>query len=146
MGRKLRRKSCCQCVKMSKVQKLRSLVNQRLTAAVEEIFGLFERTIAEYEEEVSRSKQENERQRKLLDAVFNPEVRLHRTGGSHSAYFHVAHAHAFCCTELVSFHSFILYPLSPVGNYTASSGRLPVSFSLMCVCVCFSAASAAAGE
>ncbi|XP_071378224.1 zinc finger and SCAN domain-containing protein 12-like isoform X2 [Centroberyx affinis] len=63
---------------MSKVQKLRALVNQRLTAAAEEIFGLFERTIAEYEEEASRSKEEIDRQRKLLDAVLNPEVRLHR--------------------------------------------------------------------
>ncbi|XP_075931691.1 uncharacterized protein LOC142931583 isoform X3 [Anarhichas minor] len=63
---------------MSKVQMLRCLVNQRLTAAAEEIFGVFERTIAEYEEELSRSKEENERQRKLLDAVFIPQLRLHR--------------------------------------------------------------------
>ncbi len=63
---------------MSKVQLLRALVNQRLTAAAEEIIGLFERTIAEYEEELCRSKEENERQRKLLDAVFSPRVRLHR--------------------------------------------------------------------
>uniref|UniRef100_A0A8P4K9R2 C2H2-type domain-containing protein n=1 Tax=Dicentrarchus labrax TaxID=13489 RepID=A0A8P4K9R2_DICLA len=66
------------CVKMCKVQMLRALVKQRLTAAAEEIFGLFERTIAEYEEELCRSKEENERQRKLLDAVFNPQLRLHR--------------------------------------------------------------------
>ncbi|XP_049923387.1 zinc finger protein 436-like isoform X2 [Epinephelus moara] len=63
---------------MSKVQMLRSLVKQRLTAAAEEIFGLVERTIAEYEEELCRSKEENERQRKLLDAVFNPQLRFHR--------------------------------------------------------------------
>ncbi|KAM3866210.1 zinc finger protein ZIPIC-like [Diretmus argenteus] len=36
---------------MSRVQMLRAVVEQRLTAAVEEIFGLVERTIAEYEEE-----------------------------------------------------------------------------------------------
>ncbi|XP_054461538.1 zinc finger protein 771-like [Anoplopoma fimbria] len=59
---------------MSKAQILRCLVNQRLTAAAEEICVLFERTIAEYEEERSRSKEENERQRKLLDAVFNPQL------------------------------------------------------------------------
>ncbi|XP_039679898.1 zinc finger protein 235-like [Perca fluviatilis] len=53
---------------MSKVHILRALVKQRLTAAAEEIFGLFERTIAEYEEERCRSKEENERQRELLDA------------------------------------------------------------------------------
>ncbi|XP_068589630.1 zinc finger protein 184-like [Cebidichthys violaceus] len=63
---------------MSKVQMLRCLVNQRLTAAAEEIFGVFERTIAEYEEELCRSKEENERQRKLLDGDFNPQLRLHR--------------------------------------------------------------------
>nr|XP_033465327.1 uncharacterized protein LOC117245858 isoform X4 [Epinephelus lanceolatus] len=63
---------------MSKVQMLGALVKQRLTAAAEEIFGLFERTIAEYEEELCRSKEENERQRKLLDAVLNPQLRLHR--------------------------------------------------------------------
>ncbi|XP_078031914.1 uncharacterized protein LOC117263686 [Epinephelus lanceolatus] len=56
---------------MCKVQMLRALVKQRLTAAAEEIFGLFERTIAEYEEQLCRSKEENERQRKLLDAVYN---------------------------------------------------------------------------
>ncbi|XP_034749594.1 oocyte zinc finger protein XlCOF6-like isoform X1 [Etheostoma cragini] len=64
---------------MSKVQMLNALVKQRLTAAAEEIFGLFERTIAEYEEERCRSKEENERQRNLLDAVFNPQLQLHRT-------------------------------------------------------------------
>ncbi|KAM6952941.1 uncharacterized protein PEZ65_016474 [Lycodopsis pacificus] len=63
---------------MSKLEMLRSFVNQRLTAAYEEIFGLLERTIAEYEEELYRSKEENKRQRKLLDAVFNPEVRIRR--------------------------------------------------------------------
>ncbi|KAM6904184.1 uncharacterized protein PEZ65_018881 [Lycodopsis pacificus] len=63
---------------MSKVQMLRCLVNQRLTAAAEEIFGVFERTIAEYEEQLSRSQEQNERQRKLLDAVFIPQLQLHR--------------------------------------------------------------------
>ncbi|XP_040893769.1 zinc finger protein 771-like [Toxotes jaculatrix] len=63
---------------MSAVELLRELVDRRLTAAAEEIIGLFERTIAEYEAELGRSERENERQRKLLDAVFTPEVRLHR--------------------------------------------------------------------
>ncbi|XP_076612835.1 uncharacterized protein LOC143336506 [Chaetodon auriga] len=62
---------CCESVKMSKVQTLRAFVKQRLTAAAEEIIERFERTIAEYEEDLCR-------QRKLLDAVFKPEVRLHR--------------------------------------------------------------------
>ncbi|XP_049891292.1 zinc finger protein 135-like isoform X1 [Epinephelus moara] len=63
---------------MSKVQMLRAFVNQRLTAAAEEIFELFETTIAEYEEKLEFSSKENHRQQKLLDAVYNPEVRSHR--------------------------------------------------------------------
>ncbi|XP_039665033.1 zinc finger protein 629-like [Perca fluviatilis] len=72
------RKSFSDLVKMTKVQMLRAFVNQRLTAAAEEIFGLFERTIAEYEEELEFSLKENHRQQKLLDAVLNPEVQIHR--------------------------------------------------------------------
>ncbi|XP_028441833.1 gastrula zinc finger protein XlCGF57.1 [Perca flavescens] len=63
---------------MPKAEVLRVAVQERLVAAAEEIFGLFERTIAEYEEELFRSKQKNERQRKLLDAVLKPELRLNR--------------------------------------------------------------------
>ncbi|XP_034025333.1 zinc finger protein 501-like [Thalassophryne amazonica] len=62
-----------------KGQMLRVLVTQRLSAAAEDIFGLFERTIAEYEQELCRSKEENRRQRHLLDAVFNAEVHLKQT-------------------------------------------------------------------
>ncbi|XP_076005826.1 uncharacterized protein LOC143000403 isoform X2 [Genypterus blacodes] len=43
---------------MSKVQHLRALVNQRLILAAEEIFCLFERTIAEYEEEIERQRRQ----------------------------------------------------------------------------------------
>ncbi|XP_033933543.1 chorion transcription factor Cf2-like [Pseudochaenichthys georgianus] len=57
---------------------LLSLVKQRLTAAAEDIFVLFERTIAEYEEELSRSKQENERHRNLLDTFLQPQLQIHR--------------------------------------------------------------------
>lgn len=65
---------------MSKVQLFRSLVKQRLAAAAEDIFGLFERTIAEFEEELVRCQEENRRQRQLLDAGFQPQLRLR--GGS----------------------------------------------------------------
>ncbi|XP_071348917.1 uncharacterized protein [Trachinotus anak] len=57
---------------MSSVQCLREFVNQRLTAAAEEIFGVFEKTIVEYEAVIDR-------QRRLLDIVWKPEVKLHRT-------------------------------------------------------------------
>uniref|UniRef100_A0A6Q2ZLH6 C2H2-type domain-containing protein n=1 Tax=Esox lucius TaxID=8010 RepID=A0A6Q2ZLH6_ESOLU len=46
---------------MSKIQWLRVFLNQRLTAAAEEIFGAVEKTISEYQEEVSRSREENDR-------------------------------------------------------------------------------------
>ncbi|XP_020496254.2 zinc finger protein 771-like isoform X3 [Labrus bergylta] len=49
-----------------------------LSVAPEDTFELFEKRIAEYEEELRHFREENERQHKLLDAVFNPEVRLHR--------------------------------------------------------------------
>ncbi|KAI9534231.1 hypothetical protein NQZ68_014527 [Dissostichus eleginoides] len=65
---------------MSKVQMLLLLKKQRLTAAAEEIFALFEQTIAELEEELSLSKEENERLQKLLDAVLQPQLRIHRAG------------------------------------------------------------------
>ncbi|XP_041664817.1 gastrula zinc finger protein XlCGF57.1-like [Cheilinus undulatus] len=63
---------------MSNIQMLRSVVDQRLTAAVEEVFELLQRAISEYEDQLSRAKEENHRQQKLLDAVYNPEVQLHR--------------------------------------------------------------------
>ncbi|XP_038579969.1 zinc finger and SCAN domain-containing protein 12-like isoform X2 [Micropterus salmoides] len=61
---------------MSKIEMLRLLINQRLTEAAEEIFGVFGRTIAEYEEEISRSKLEIERQRRLLDLHKKPQISL----------------------------------------------------------------------
>ncbi|KAI3371995.1 hypothetical protein L3Q82_006864 [Scortum barcoo] len=56
---------------MSSVQYLREFVNERLTAAAEEIFGVLIQTIVEYEEEIDR-------QRRLLDIVWKPEIKLHR--------------------------------------------------------------------
>ncbi|XP_055359542.1 oocyte zinc finger protein XlCOF20-like isoform X2 [Betta splendens] len=56
---------------MSSVQHLKEFISQRLTAAAVEIFGAFEQTIVEYEEELDR-------QRRLLDAVLKPEIKLHR--------------------------------------------------------------------
>ncbi|XP_036938880.1 uncharacterized protein LOC119010651 isoform X2 [Acanthopagrus latus] len=56
---------------MSKVQTLRAFVEQRLTAAAEEILELFGRTVAEFEEELCR-------QRKTLEEVLKPEVVFHR--------------------------------------------------------------------
>lgn len=65
---------------MCQVELLRALLNQRLSAAVDEVFGVVARTIAEYQEELCRSKEENERQRQLLDAVLKPHVVLYKEG------------------------------------------------------------------
>uniref|UniRef100_A0A3Q1B6K4 C2H2-type domain-containing protein n=1 Tax=Amphiprion ocellaris TaxID=80972 RepID=A0A3Q1B6K4_AMPOC len=61
---------------MSSVQNLRELINQRLTAAAEEIFTEFEKTIVQYEEEIDR-------QRRLLDNIWKPEIKLHTTEDIH---------------------------------------------------------------
>ncbi|KAK6325447.1 hypothetical protein J4Q44_G00047890 [Coregonus suidteri] len=63
---------------MSKLQLLNVFVTERLSAAAVEIFGAVEKTIAEYQEEISRSAEENERLRRLLDLVSKPEIKLHR--------------------------------------------------------------------
>ncbi|CAI5649617.1 unnamed protein product [Oreochromis niloticus] len=61
---------------MPSVQHFRQFFNERLAAAAEEIFSAFEKTILEYEEEISR-------QRKLLDIAWKPAVKLPRIGPQH---------------------------------------------------------------
>ncbi|XP_031606334.2 zinc finger protein 16-like isoform X1 [Oreochromis aureus] len=58
---------------MSSVQYLREFINERLTAAAEEIFSEFEKTIVQYEEVIDR-------QRRLLDITWKPEIKLHTAG------------------------------------------------------------------
>ena len=65
---------------MSKMQLLQDYLNERLTAVAVEIFGAVENTIAEYQEEISRSKEEIERLQRLLDLTFNPDIKLHIAG------------------------------------------------------------------
>ncbi|KAK6326498.1 hypothetical protein J4Q44_G00021430 [Coregonus suidteri] len=78
------------------IKSLRMFLNRRLTAAVDELFGAVEitiaeyqqescrskeekdRTIAEYQEQVSRAKEENARLQRLLDVVLKPEIKLQR--------------------------------------------------------------------
>ncbi|KAL3989117.1 hypothetical protein ACER0C_013435 [Sarotherodon galilaeus] len=57
---------------MASVQYLREFINERLTAAAEQIFLEFEKTIVQYEEEIDR-------QRRLLDITWKPQIKLHRT-------------------------------------------------------------------
>ncbi|KAM4548013.1 uncharacterized protein PAE49_016440 [Odontesthes bonariensis] len=56
---------------MSSAQHLREFISQRLTAAAEEIFSEFEKTIVRYEEEIDR-------QRRLLDVTWKPGIKLQR--------------------------------------------------------------------
>lgn len=60
---------------MVPVETFREFVTERLTAAAEEIFRVFQRTVVEYEEEI-------ERQRGLLDVVWKPHIQSQRTGTS----------------------------------------------------------------
>ena len=60
-------------LEMASVQCFREFLNERLTAAAEEILGVFEKTVVVYEEEIHR-------QRKLLDIVLKPEIKLHKKG------------------------------------------------------------------
>ncbi|XP_055021138.1 zinc finger protein 888-like isoform X2 [Boleophthalmus pectinirostris] len=72
-----------------KRRRLRALVSDRLSAAADEICALLETIIAEYEEELRRSREENQRNQKnqrnpeLLDPTLRPQVRLHRTEDVH---------------------------------------------------------------
>lgn len=63
----------CTEATMSSVLCLRQFVNERLTAAAEEIVNVFEKTIADYEKEITR-------QRRLLSVVWKPQVKIHRAG------------------------------------------------------------------
>ncbi|XP_029967230.1 uncharacterized protein LOC115402807 isoform X3 [Salarias fasciatus] len=57
---------------VTSVQALRDFINDRLSAAAGEIFTVFEQTIAQYEEEISR-------QRRLLEISYKPPIKLRRT-------------------------------------------------------------------
>uniref|UniRef100_A0AAV2LJS9 Uncharacterized protein n=1 Tax=Knipowitschia caucasica TaxID=637954 RepID=A0AAV2LJS9_KNICA len=59
---------------------LRAAVNERLAMAAEDIFVLLESTIVEYEEEVYRSREENQRNRELLDSLLRLQVLGVQTG------------------------------------------------------------------
>ncbi|KAM9529639.1 uncharacterized protein ACWYII_041724 isoform 2-T2 [Salvelinus alpinus] len=56
---------------MSQIRLLRVFLNERLTAAADEIFGVVEKTVAEYQEEVVRLQ-------RLLDIVLQPEINMPR--------------------------------------------------------------------
>ncbi|XP_035804102.1 uncharacterized protein LOC111568592 isoform X2 [Amphiprion ocellaris] len=55
---------------MASAQCLKLFINERLTAAAEEVFSEFEKTIVQYEEEIDR-------QRRLLDNIWKPQITQH---------------------------------------------------------------------
>ncbi|XP_033973920.1 uncharacterized protein LOC117472694 isoform X2 [Trematomus bernacchii] len=59
-------------VEMAAVEKLRSVINEQLAAAADEILEVFAQALSAYEEEICR-------QRRLLDTVLKPQIKLHRT-------------------------------------------------------------------
>lgn len=62
---------------MSRLERLRSLVNQRINAAADDIGRLLEGKIQEYEEEVRFFREENNSlQQKLLQFAAKPDVQL----------------------------------------------------------------------
>ncbi|KAM9511230.1 uncharacterized protein ACWYII_045783 [Salvelinus alpinus] len=63
---------------MSKLQLLNSYVTERLTAAATDISVAIETTVVELHEEISRSTEENDRLRRLLDLVFTRQIKSHR--------------------------------------------------------------------
>ena len=65
---------------MALLQTLKSLVNERLSAAAEEIFGTVEHILTEYEDEALSLKQEIDRKSRLLDMVLKPYIKVHRAG------------------------------------------------------------------
>ena len=66
---------------MSSIQLLRVLVNERLSAAAEEIFEAVKKTVLGYEEEILLSKREIHRQRRMLRTVLHPEVKINKLSG-----------------------------------------------------------------
>lgn len=54
---------------MSEIEELKVFVSERLYAAASEIFGVVEKTITDYEEKVTRLKEENDRNRSLLAII-----------------------------------------------------------------------------
>nr|XP_061836760.1 zinc finger protein OZF-like [Nerophis lumbriciformis] len=56
---------------------LKEFIRERLMSAADEIFRLFEGTIASYEEELSRTREANERHRQQREAVCSTQVATH---------------------------------------------------------------------
>ncbi|XP_062304475.1 zinc finger protein with KRAB and SCAN domains 3-like [Osmerus eperlanus] len=64
---------------MSRLNVFKDFLNERLTTSALEIFATAEKSFAEFEEEIYRSKEESTRLQRLSDIFTQPEIKLHRT-------------------------------------------------------------------
>ncbi|XP_053285661.1 zinc finger protein 69 homolog B [Pleuronectes platessa] len=60
------------------LKSLNVFLTERLSSVALDIYGFMEKTLTDYQEEVNRTKQENQRLQRLLDLIYKPEIRLHR--------------------------------------------------------------------
>ena len=65
---------------MSKAEILRIIISEKLATAAQEILAVVERTVAGYEEEASGFRREIDRQRRQLEVLLQPQVKLERRG------------------------------------------------------------------
>lgn len=65
---------------ISKAEILRGIVTEKLTTAAQEILAVVERTVAGYEEEASGFRREIDRQRRQLEVLLQPRVKLEKRG------------------------------------------------------------------
>ncbi|KAM6894624.1 uncharacterized protein PEZ65_022280 [Lycodopsis pacificus] len=72
---------------MSKTEILRGIVADKLTTAAQEIFAVVQRTVAGYEEEASGLRQEIDRQRRLLERLAQPVIKLDTTDMDSGDFF-----------------------------------------------------------
>ncbi|XP_053199211.1 uncharacterized protein LOC128383644 [Scomber japonicus] len=64
---------------MSKADILRGIISEKMTTAAREILAVVERIVAGYEEEASGFRQENDRQRRQLELLLQPQVKQETT-------------------------------------------------------------------
>ncbi|XP_018518661.1 zinc finger protein 436 isoform X2 [Lates calcarifer] len=72
---------------MSKAEILRGFVTERLAAASQEILAVVDRIVAGYEEEASGFRQEIDRQKRQLEVLLQPRVKLDKAGVKRSRSF-----------------------------------------------------------
>lgn len=72
---------CTGSVTTGQIEELKLLVSERLSAIASEIVTAIARTIAEYEAQAVRLKEENDRHRSLLDVILKTSLPKNTPGG-----------------------------------------------------------------